>query len=105
MAPFYSPEAKDDLAAIWAYFASERSDEVATRIVEDITGKISRLEKLPRLGRARPELAADLHSLPLSSHDYVVYYRVGGFKGVQIVRILHGRRDTGTALGISPLLP
>jgi len=106
MAPVYSPEALDDLTAIWTYFASDRSEAVATRVLRDIQAKIAKLEKLPMLGRERPELGDGIRSWALTGHDYVVYYALSDRRKLaEIARILHGRRDVGTALGVSPLLP
>ena len=100
MAPGYSPEALDDLSAIWAYFASDRSEAVATRILRDVQAKIARLEKFPTLGRTRPELGDSVRSFALASHDYIVYYLlIDRQNQVQIARVLHGGRDVGTALG------
>ena len=45
----------------------------------------------PRIGRERIELHPDLRSFPVHSH--IIFYRVSGHD-VQVVRILHGRRDT-----------
>jgi len=100
MAPKYSPEALADLAAIWAYFAAERSETVATRILQDIRAKIARLEKFPTLGRERPDLGEAVRSLTVAGHDYVVYYVLAGHpKHAQIARVLHGGRDVRIALG------
>jgi plasmid stabilization system protein ParE len=105
MALIYSPEALDDFAAIWAYFASDRSEAVATRVLRDLQAKIMRLEKAPLLGHERSELGGGVRCLPLAGHDYVVYYLViGRRKRVEIARILHGRRDIGTALSLAPPL-
>lgn len=105
MAPIYSPEALGDLSAIWAYFASDRNEAVATRILRDTQAQVARLERLPALGRERPELGDAVRSLPLAGHDYVAYYIViARPKRVQIARILHGRRDVKIALGgVTPL--
>ena len=42
------------------------------------------------MGRARPELAAELRSLPVGK--YTIFY-LPLSNGVQIVRVLHGARD------------
>ena len=44
----------------------------------------------PLIGRARPELAPELRSLPEGS--YVIFYKPRP-AGPEIVRILHGKRD------------
>ncbi|NCG21248.1 MAG: type II toxin-antitoxin system RelE/ParE family toxin [Rhodobacterales bacterium] len=42
------------------------------------------------LGKARPELRHDLRSFP--TDNYLVYYRERN-EVIEIVRVLHGRRD------------
>ena len=42
------------------------------------------------MGRARPELAADLRSFPVG--NYIIFYRPIE-DGVEIVRVLSGARD------------
>jgi toxin ParE1/3/4 len=44
----------------------------------------------PHIGRARPELAPELRSVP--EGRYVMFYRPLP-DGVEIVRVLHGARD------------
>jgi toxin ParE1/3/4 len=44
----------------------------------------------PLIGRARPELAADLRSFPVG--NYVLFYRPIA-DGVELVRALSGHRD------------
>jgi toxin ParE1/3/4 len=48
------------------------------------------LAQFPEIGRPRPEIAPNLRSTLV--HPYVVFYRVEG-EVVQIIRILHGKRD------------
>jgi toxin ParE1/3/4 len=42
------------------------------------------------IGRARPELFADLRSLPFGR--YVIFY-LPRKRGIEVVRVLHGARD------------
>ena len=44
----------------------------------------------PMMGRARPEIAPDLRSLPFKR--YVIYY-LPLHDGIDVVRILHSARD------------
>ncbi len=48
------------------------------------------------MGRSRDELAAGIRSFPTG--NYIVLYRVVG-ENVEIVRVLHGRRDIERAFG------
>jgi plasmid stabilization system protein ParE len=92
----YSPEALSDLAALWAYYA-ERNEATATKIVKDIRKKLLRLSAMPSLGIARPELGDATRSLSLQPHEYVAFYRTARGR-IEIVRILHARRDIATSL-------
>ena len=51
---------------------------------------MQRLAEWPEMGRARPELAPGLRSFVVAR--YLVYYRVTR-DAVEVVRVLHGRRD------------
>jgi toxin ParE1/3/4 len=48
------------------------------------------LARFPEIGRSRPEIAPNLRSTLV--HPYVIFYRLDD-DGVQILRILHGKRD------------
>jgi toxin ParE1/3/4 len=85
-----SPEADEDLIEIWAYLAHEASDRVADNQLRDIEKACSTLKTWPYCGRKRDELLPSLRSIPV--HPFVVFYRVGE-DAVEIVRVLHGRRD------------
>lgn len=51
------------------------------------------LSHFPEIGRARPEFGRDLRSVLVS--PYIVFYRIEQDE-IQILRILHGRRDLKT---------
>jgi toxin ParE1/3/4 len=84
--------ARADLDEIWLHIAREtRSETLADRIVDGITGRFSLLAEYPRLGRARDDdLGRGRRSLPIG--DYVILYQIVG-ANVQILRVAHGRRD------------
>lgn len=89
-----SAAAEADLAAIAEYVAAD-SPAAALRLLQKLRQKLSALAGAPGIGRARPELGADLRSLAVGS--YLVFYRERPDR-VEIVRILHGARDLGPLL-------
>ena len=86
------PRALTDLAEIWSYVADDNVS-AADALTDLIGDKVQALSRQPGMGRARPELAAGLHSLPVGR--YVIFY-LPLSNGVDIVRVLHGARDLET---------
>ncbi len=62
----------------------------ATRVARGLFDTLDRLLEQPRMGAPRPELADELRAMV--SGSYLIFYRPLD-DSVQIVRILHGRRD------------
>jgi toxin ParE1/3/4 len=85
-----SPEADEDLIEIWGYLAREASERVADRQLREVDTVCARLKAWPYSGRKRDELLAGMRSVPI--HPYVLFYRIQG-NAIEIVRVLHGRRD------------
>ena len=83
------PQALIDLAEIWSYIAGDNAS-AADALTDLIGDKVQALSRQPGMGRARPELASELRSLPVG--HYVIFY-LPHLNGVQIVRVLHGARD------------
>jgi toxin ParE1/3/4 len=89
--------AKADLLEIWEYIA-EDNPAAADRVLDQIWEAFRVIARFPMAGTARPELAPDLRSYSVKK-TYVVFFRaVQG--GIQIVRVLHGRRDINAIFGI-----
>ncbi len=86
----WSPDARTDLADIWAYYTGVAGVETANKIVRDIHAACRPSEDFPLAGRTRDELQPGLRSLAVRPH--VVFYRVVG-GAPEIVRVLDGRRD------------
>lgn len=62
----------------------------ALDVLDEIERAPARLASHPRAGRARPELAFRLRSLPVLS--WIVFYRpIRG--GIAVARVLHSARD------------
>jgi len=85
-----SPEAHQDLLDIWLYIA-EDSTINADHFLDKLHAKATNLTEHTEMGIDRPELAKDLRSFPVDR--YVLYYRpvIGG---IELVRVLHGSRDS-----------
>src|SRR5215207_62336 len=86
----WSSDADLDLLDIWGYLARDTSRSVADRTARGIRRSCDRLIRLPHLGRPRGDLLPGIRSLLVN--PYVVFYRLQNNE-VEIVRVLHGRRD------------
>lgn len=86
-----SPEAADDLVEIWNYVGSQSRAEIADRVVAEIRAKIGLLCNSPGIGHRRKDLSE--HDLRyFAAYSYLIVYRPTT-KPLEIVSILHGRRD------------
>ncbi|HXJ93972.1 MAG TPA: type II toxin-antitoxin system RelE/ParE family toxin [Terriglobia bacterium] len=90
-----SPEAARDIREIWAYIA-EDNVAAARRVRLQLLAACRRIGRSPRIGHSREDL----------THKPVLFWPVGSYlviynpaqKPVQIVRVLHGRRDIPSLL-------
>ena len=93
-----TPRALNDLDDIWSYIA-EDNVVAADRVESAIVATCTRLAKHPRLGSAHKEITP----LPVrfwavtQFPSYVIVYR-SETKPVQVVAILHAKRNIGTVL-------
>lgn len=87
--------ARQDLILLWDYLAEEVNEQVADQQLDMLHAKCQQLAKAPLMGRARPELAANLKSLP--AYPYMLFYEVIAEQHVIIQRVLHPRQDVGTS--------
>jgi antitoxin ParD1/3/4/toxin ParE1/3/4 len=93
MKPRYilAPEAARDLVEIWRYIKEQSSLEMADRVESVIRERFTLLAKNPGLGHWRKDLTEEsVKFFPV--YSYLVVYRPET-KPLQIVAILHGRRD------------
>ena len=86
----WSPEAEQDLLAIWIHVAREASPDVADEQLRSLDRACEALAQWPHSGRARDELFRGVRSIAVEA--YVVFYRVGN-SAIEIIRVLHQRRD------------
>jgi plasmid stabilization system protein ParE len=91
-----TPAAEDDLRKIIEYLEGDNPNAVA-KVVDALDEAMQRLADNPGMGHARPDLTAeDVRFWPV--FKYLVIYRPSTHP-LQIVRVLHGRRDVKTILG------
>ncbi|MCH7801232.1 MAG: type II toxin-antitoxin system RelE/ParE family toxin [Chloroflexi bacterium] len=88
-----SSQARTDMLEVWVYVAEDNGVESARSLNRQFLERFPLLAEYPHMGRARPELAPDVRSFPISS--FVVLYRPTDY-GVDILRIVHGRRQLET---------
>ena len=86
-----APQAAEDLVEIWTYIKEQTSLEIADRVESAIRDKFLFLAANPGVGHTRENLTADrVKFFPV--YAYLIVYRPET-KPLQIVSILHGRRD------------
>lgn len=85
-----TPEAEDDLAAIWQYTAETWGEQQADSYVELTRSLLANLARFPGIGRPRDELSPGLRSHPIGQH--IAYYRTND-EEVIVRRLFHGRQD------------
>ena len=86
----WSPEARADLSEIWNYYAPRAGRHRADNTVRRISDACRLIEDHPLAGPARDEIRSGLQSI--TARPYVIFYRLRE-EVVEIVRMLHGRRD------------
>lgn len=94
----FSESAKQDLRDIWRGLAEYSGLAFADSTLANIESKFRLLAQFPSSGRMRDELLVGLRSYPAG--DFVIFYRILETT-VEVVRILHGRRDIDVIFGES----
>ncbi len=84
-----TPKTQTDLETILEELES-KSPRAAERFAAKVDRKCAALGCAPELGRAREEILPGIRSTPVGK--YVLFYRIRG-DVVEVLRILHGRRD------------
>jgi antitoxin ParD1/3/4/toxin ParE1/3/4 len=91
-----APEAALDLVQIWRYIKNNASDEIAERVEAVICEKILYLARSPGSGHWRKDLTDEpVKFFPV--YSYLIVYRPET-KPLQVVAIIHGRRDVEQVL-------
>jgi toxin ParE1/3/4 len=86
-----APEAALDLVQIWRYLKEQSSIEIADRVESVIRDKIVFLATNPGAGHWRKDLTDEVVKF-FPVYSYLIVYRPETTP-LQIVSILHGRRD------------
>lgn len=95
----FTPQAEDDLFAIWSFIARD-SIESADRVESEILRSCDWLAESPFAGQIRSDLterAVRFWVVPRYSNYLIVYHP--STKPLQIIRIIHGRRNMPNVLG------
>lgn len=95
----WAPRAKQDLLDIWRYYARVASPDLADNILRGIGQVGEAIGRNPLAWRVRDDLIPGLRSALVSPHT--VFYRVRDHD-IEIVRVLHERRDFPAVLGRRP---
>src|SRR5579872_3894330 len=91
-----APEAALDLVQIWRYLKKKAGFEIADRVESEIRAKIVFLTGMPGAGHWRRDLTDEpVKFFPV--YSYLIVYRPET-KPLQVVAILHGRRDVERVL-------
>lgn len=86
----FTHSAETDLLELWVTIAEENLT-AADEILDVIQATATLLGTQPEMGRARPELAEGLRSLPTRT-PYLIFYLPDN-DGLLVVRVLHHARD------------
>ena len=91
-----APEAANDLLQIWRYVKENSNVEMADHVESVIRERIAFLAENPSAGHSREDLTNEqVRFFPV--YSYLIVYRADT-KPLQVVSILHGRRDIGHLL-------
>ena len=85
-----SPAVQQDLRNIYEFGLRTWGRPQSSEHLDLLRAHFIALASQPRVAIERPELAHNMHSLPVKSH--VVFYRLQTSQ-LEIVRVLHGRQD------------
>lgn len=84
-----SPQYERDLTEIWDQIGRQDANAVE-RVLAAIEDTVELLALFPRIGTPCPHLAPGLRRMLW--REYLIYYRLRN-EVVEIVRVLHGRRN------------
>jgi toxin ParE1/3/4 len=88
-------QAREDLKEISRYIAKEReAPQGAKRLRALFLAQFRLLGSQPLMGELRADLGANVRQWPVG--DYVVFYEPTD-TGIEIIQIVHGARDLGSA--------
>jgi toxin ParE1/3/4 len=81
-----------DLRDVWFYVAVERqSPEAADQFIDRLNDQFLLLSQFSHIGRRRDDLHPGYRSFRVG--QYIIFYRILEAGEVEIMRVLHGKRD------------
>lgn len=92
----FSPDATEDLQAIWQYVADEGREVAADRVIARIYTACQKLSEMPGMGHYREDLLDRRHRF-WSVWSYLIVYRWGAAP-IQIIAVVHGARNLAAFL-------
>ena len=92
------PEALADLERIWLEGANEFGIAHAERVIERFEQVFNLLAVFRSIGLARQDLGEGIRLFPMREYPFLIFFRASG-DGIEIIRILHSRRDYGQEMG------
>jgi plasmid stabilization system protein ParE len=95
-----APQAAQDLIDIWRYIREQSSVTIADRVERTIRDRMGFLSSHPRAGHWRRDMTSQNVKF-FSVYSYLIVYKPDT-KPLQIVSILHGRRDVEKILKDRP---
>ena len=90
-----TPQAAEDLDAIWEYIAQDNVDQ-ADRVIGEVEASCRRLTEYPEIGHTR----GDLTELPVkfwTVFSYLIVYDPA-VRPLTVIAVLHAARDVGELL-------
>jgi toxin ParE1/3/4 len=86
-----------DLESLFIYLDDTAGETIATAYVANVRAACFSLAHFPRRGSPRDDIRPGLRSIPCE-RTVTIFYDVGETE-VQIVRVIHARRDVAAAFG------
>ena len=89
--------------AISTYLTQRASLSTARRFVKAFQKAITALQRIPQLGSNWPTDNAKLlgvryWTLSKPFQRYIIFYRLAGLEGIEIIDVIHGSQDIGPRL-------
>ena len=86
---FRTPDAIQDLDAIWDYIAQD-NEQAADRVIDELSRHFELVLRFPGIGELQQSLSDGTYRRSVHG-NYVIYYRAID-KGIVIARVFHGAR-------------
>ncbi len=88
---FLTNKAVEDLSKIWEYTYQVWSESQADKYYKLLIDFCKEISENPKIGRNYKEIDKNIFGYKASQH--IIFYRIIKTKGIEVLRILHGRMD------------